>query len=122
MEARERERGEYLGSQSDKAQAVADLKGRSPVPERSSVFVPKREYTDEEIDRMSADKEMALKLFGRNNIEDRQGSSGGYVVRPERLERRVRRIKLSPAGNSLVNIANVSSRRTRKPVIAWCRT
>lgn len=96
IEARERERAEYLsGSGSDKAQAVADLKGRSPVPECSSVFVPKREYTDEEIDRMSAD-EMAIKLFGRNNIEDRQGSSGGYVVRPERLERRVRKIKLSP--------------------------
>ncbi len=96
IEARERARADYLSaSDADRAQAVADLKERSR-PQEATPFVPARQYTQAEIDRMSSD-EYGVKVLGRNRIEDRNQSSNAPAYERNRRDIMRKHIMRKPA-------------------------
>jgi hypothetical protein len=110
IDTRERQRADYLsGSDADKAQAIAELKDRSR-PEERAAFVPARSYSEAELDAMDSETYRKEVLGITNRVEDRQGTSSLTYLKPERLERRVRTIKLSPQEEQ--------SRQYRERVIA----
>jgi Rps23 Pro-64 3,4-dihydroxylase Tpa1-like proline 4-hydroxylase len=99
IEARKRAREDYLsGSDADKAQAVREFRERNRPQEHQAAFVPDREYSQAEQDRMSSD-EYAVKVLGRNRIEDRNSSSAGPLpcekARQEITRKRVMRSRKS---------------------------
>jgi len=76
----QRGRSEYLRpSEEDKARAIDELRQR-PHKSATRPFVPARQYTDAELDRMSSD-EYRRAVLGVVRLDDVQGASG-YVRKP----------------------------------------
>jgi len=72
-------RAAYLrSSDEDKTQAIDEFRNRQQKP-APPPFVPDRQYTDAEINAMTADE--YRKVLGVTRLEDIQGNTG-YVLRP----------------------------------------
>jgi hypothetical protein len=76
----QRGRADYLRpSDEDKTQAIEDLKQRQQKP-APTPFVPARQYTDADLDRMTSD-EYRKAVLGVTRLDDVQGNSG-HVFKP----------------------------------------
>jgi len=106
---RQADREEYLRP-SDRPEVARELQQNQPEL-GTSTRGPDREYTNAEIEAMSADEMVRCGIVNRPlRIDQRQGSSG-VVLRPERAgERRERKIKFSSE--------ELESQEYRKRVIA----